>query len=72
MDNLWTGNLWFLGEEVLDVAIGELIFTLGGHRNFFWNQLDPRGGGLLPGLISSAIFCEPLLAMFVAREKVSR
>ena len=59
MDNLWTGNLWFLGEEVLDVAMGELIFTLGG-------QLDPRGGGLLPGLISSAIFCEPLLAMFVA------
>ena len=38
---------------------------------FFWNQLDPRGGGLVPGLISEAIFCLPLLAMVMAREKLS-
>ena len=36
---------------------------------FFWNQLDPRGGGLVPGLISAAIFCVPLIAMVMAREK---
>ena len=36
---------------------------------FFWNQLDPRGGGLVPGLISAAIFCVPLVAMVMAREK---
>ena len=36
---------------------------------FFWNQLDPRGGGLVPGLISAAIFCVPLVAMMMAREK---
>ena len=28
---------------------------------FFWNQLDPRGGGLVPGLISAAIFCLSLI-----------
>jgi len=38
---------------------------------FFWNQLDPRGGGLVPGLISAAIFCVPLVAMVMAREKFS-
>ena len=38
---------------------------------FFWNQLDPRGGGLVPGLISAAIFCLPLIAMVMAREKFS-
>ena len=38
---------------------------------FFWNQLDPRGGGLVPGLISAAIFCVPLVAMAMAREKFS-
>ena len=38
---------------------------------FFWNQLDPRGGGLVPGLISAAIFCSPLIAMVMAREKFS-
>ena len=36
---------------------------------FFWNQLDPRGGGLVPGLISAAIFCLPLIAMVMARKK---
>ena len=39
---------------------------------FFWNQLDPRGGGLVTGLISAAIFCVPLVAMVMAREKFSR
>ena len=38
---------------------------------FFWNQLDPRGGGLVPGLISATIFCLPLIAMVMAREKFS-
>ena len=38
---------------------------------FFWNQLDPRGGGLVSGLISAAIFCLPLIAMVMAREKFS-
>ena len=38
---------------------------------FFWNQLDPRGGGLVPGLISAVIFCLPLIAMVMAREKFS-
>ena len=38
---------------------------------FFWNQLDPRGGGLVSGLISAAIFCSPLIAMVMAREKFS-
>ena len=38
---------------------------------FFWNQLDPRGGGLVPGLIAAAIFCLPLIAMVMAREKFS-
>ncbi|MFL2527573.1 MAG: hypothetical protein ACJ0Q3_08845 [Candidatus Azotimanducaceae bacterium] len=38
---------------------------------FFWNQLDSRGGGLVPGLISAAIFCVPLVAMVMARDKFS-
>ena len=38
---------------------------------FFWNQLDPRGGGLMPGLVSAAIFCLPLVAMVMTREKFS-
>ena len=38
---------------------------------FFWNQLDPRGGGLMPGLVSAAIFCIPLVAMVMTREKFS-
>ena len=36
---------------------------------FVWNQLDPRGGGVLPGLFSAALFCLPLGAMILARDR---
>ena len=36
---------------------------------FVWNQLDPRGGGLVSGVISAGIFCLPLIAMVLARRK---
>ncbi len=36
---------------------------------FVWNQLDPRGGGVIAGLISAAVFCLPLVAMVLARHK---
>ena len=34
-----------------------------------WNQLDPRGGGVLAGLFSAALFCLPLGAMILARDR---
>ena len=55
----------------MDVALGERVLASGSHRHVFWNQLDPRGGGLVPGLISAAIFCLPLHATVTAREKFS-
>ena len=36
---------------------------------FVWNQLDPRGGGVVSGLISAGIFLLPLIAMVLARRK---
>ena len=36
---------------------------------FVWNQLDPRGGGMVSGLISAGVFLLPLIAMVLARRK---
>ena len=36
---------------------------------FVWNQLDPWGGGVLAGLFSAALFCLPLGAMILSRER---
>ena len=36
---------------------------------FVWNQLDARGGGVLAGLFSAALFCLPLWAMILARDR---
>ena len=36
---------------------------------FVCNQLDPRGGGVLAGLFSAALFCLPLWAMIFARDR---
>ena len=27
--------------------LGERVLASGSHRHVFWNQLDPRGGGLV-------------------------
>ena len=39
---------------------------------FVWNQLDPRGAGVIAGLISAGLFSIPLVAMIRARGIFSR
>jgi len=34
-----------------------------------WNLIDPRGGGLVPGLIAGTVFLVPTLALARAREQ---
>ena len=44
----------------------QLIAVPGFPGKRYW---VPVGGGLVPGLISAAIFCVPLISMVMAREK---
>ena len=34
-----------------------------------WNLLDPRGGGLVPGLVAAAVFAVPTIALWRARDR---